>query len=170
MTDETGSGSRGFSALAALALGVVLGVAATILLPRYLAPYLPRVFSPATSVDGEVLDKSMEADRLLLKLSTPQGVALVTFTERQKEIDLLVDAGDTVTLSARGYEPFLLNPPLERVRKPEPGAVGAEPPAARPSGPEPDATPPITTAPTPPVGTTPAPKPGDEPSAPEPPR
>jgi hypothetical protein len=57
--------------------------------------------------------------RLLLKLETSGGVLLATFTERVEEIDLLVEVRDQVTLRVTRYQPFLTDPRLDRVVKPE---------------------------------------------------
>jgi cell division septation protein DedD len=110
---------RGGGFFLALLIGIALGVAGTILVPRWAAPHLPGLFRGGESVGGQVLDKASEPDRLLLKVTTEQGVFLATFTQRQKEIDLLVDPGDTITVNVRRYEPFLENPAIEAVRKPE---------------------------------------------------
>jgi hypothetical protein len=49
--------------------------------------------------------------------------------ERVAEVDLLVDRGDTVTLAVPRYAPFVEDPVIARVRKPE-SAPGAESPTA----------------------------------------
>ncbi len=112
----------------ALLLGIALGVAGTILVPQWAGPYLPELFQGGGLVEGQVLDKAPELDRLLLKVTTEHGVLLATFTQRQKEIDLLVDSGDTITLNVRQYKPFLENPAIETVRKPELPIKPKEPP------------------------------------------
>jgi len=124
-------GRRG-RGLLVLLVGVVLGVGATILIPRWAEPYLPEVFRTRALLEGEVLAKEMESDRLLLKVSTKEGVLLATFTQRQKEIDVLVETGDIVTLGVDRYQPFLEEPTIERMRKPErrvePAPVESPPP------------------------------------------
>ena len=70
-------------------------------------------------MESVVLGKSREEGRLLLKLETERGVLLATFTERVEEIDLLVEKGDRVTLRVAQYQPFLTDPTLDRVVKPE---------------------------------------------------
>jgi hypothetical protein len=70
-------------------------------------------------MESVVLGKSREEGRLLLKLETEGGVLLATFTERVEEIDLLVEKGDRVTLRVAQYQPFLTDPRLDRVVKPE---------------------------------------------------
>jgi hypothetical protein len=106
--------------LVLLVLGVALGAAGAALVPRWVDPGLLAPFRRGEGVEGRVVDKALESDRLLLKIESEQGVFLATFTERQAEIDLLVDPGDTVTLDAREYRPFLEDPTLDRVRKPKP--------------------------------------------------
>ena len=44
---------------------------------------------------------------------------LATFTQKVEEIDLLVEPGDRVTLRGVQYQPFLTDPRVDRVIKPE---------------------------------------------------
>lgn len=127
--------------LPGLLFGLFLGWLSASLAPKSWQAYIPDALRPGGQVDGVVLEKSTETDRLLLKLTTEQGMILATFSERQEEIDLLVENGDTVTIRVQRYEPFLENPPIERVRKPT--AAEAPPPPAPPEEiserlPEPD--------------------------------
>lgn len=124
-----------------LLVGVALGVSGTILAPGLVGPYLPGVVrGKAELVEGEVVRKQREADRLLLTVTTGQGAILATFKKQVAEIDLLVEQGDALTLALRGYEPFVADPAIERVRKPKrPGALGGEGPAPPSTG---EATPP----------------------------
>lgn len=101
-----------------LLFGLFLGWLSASLAPKSWQAYIPDALRPGGQVDGVVLEKSTETDRLLLKLTTEQGMILATFSERQEEIDLLVEDGDTVTIRVQRYEPFLEDPPIERVRKP----------------------------------------------------
>jgi hypothetical protein len=110
-----------------LVLGVALGAAGAALVLRWVDPGLLAPFRGGDGVEGRVLDKALESDRLLLKIESEHGVFLATFTERQAEIDLLVDAGDTVTLDAREYRPFLEDPTLDRVRRSNPQLEPEEP-------------------------------------------
>jgi hypothetical protein len=72
------------------------------------------------------LRKQREAtNRLLLKVGTTQGPMLVTFTHKVAELDLLLEAGDVVTLGTTGYATFLDDPALERVQRP--GGAGVAP-------------------------------------------
>ncbi len=105
--------------------GLVLGVASMILVPRFADPYLPQSLKPALSVEGRVVAKQREADRLLLTVRTKEGSTLVTFTKKIPEIDLLVENTDMVVLSMKQYRPFVENPEILRVAKED----GAEVPA-----------------------------------------
>ncbi len=130
-------------------LGLVLGVASAILLPRFLGPLLPAgLRSGAEPVEGTVVRRQLDQERLLLTITTPQGAALATFTEKVAEIGLLVEEGDSVTLGLGAYEPFVNNPPIRAVRKAdltgvpapsagspaEPAGVGEKPDDALPEG------------------------------------
>lgn len=107
-------------------LGLALGIAGTIAGPRLAGPYLPEWIRGKTErIEGTVVRKQREKDRLLLTVQSPQGAILATFTRRVAEVDLLVDREDTVTLSVARYEPFVEDPVITRVRKHE-SATGAE--------------------------------------------
>ncbi len=131
-------------------LGLVLGVAGAIFMPRFLGPLLPAgLRSGGEPVEGTVVRRQRDKERLLLTINTPQGAALATFTDKVAEIDLLVEEGDSVTLGMGAYEPFVDNPTIRAVRKadpagsdptPEPAADSppmAGPPADEPPGDEP---------------------------------
>jgi hypothetical protein len=105
-----------------LLVGIALGVVGTIFGPDLAGPFLPEAFraSKAQTIEGEVVRKLREGDRLLLTVHTSQGSVLATFKKKVAEIDLLVAQGDTVTLALSRYEPFVDEPAIERVRKQEP--------------------------------------------------
>ncbi len=104
--------------LVAFALGLGVGVAGTLLGPRFAGPYLPEVIRGKTElVEGVVVRKQQEPDRLLLTVVSERGAILATFRKKVAEINLLVEQGDTLTLALSGYEPFVDDPPIERVRK-----------------------------------------------------
>ncbi len=104
--------------LVAFALGLGVGVAGTLLGPRFAGPYLPEVIRGKTElVEGIVARKQQEPDRLLLTVVSERGAILATFRKKIAEINLLVEEGDTVTLALSGYRPFVDDPRLERVRK-----------------------------------------------------
>lgn len=106
--------------------GFVLGVGAATMGPALVAPYLPKSISGQSErIDGEVVRKQREANRLLLKVATAQGPMLVTFTQKVAELDLLLESGDTVTLITTGYATFVEDPILERVKR-----QGSAPPSS----------------------------------------
>jgi hypothetical protein len=74
---------------------------------------------PSDHVEGIVVKKQQEVDRLLLTISAPEGAILATFKQKVTEIALLVDEGDTVSMNLRRYEPFVEDPTVVRVRKPD---------------------------------------------------
>lgn len=102
-------------------LGLVLGVSGMIFAPRLAGPYLPAALKPGVTVEGRVVAKQREPDRLLLTVRTPEGSTLVTFTKRIPEIDLLVEKTDSIMLSMKHYRPFVENPEIMRVAKEEGG-------------------------------------------------
>lgn len=115
-----------------LLAGVMLGIGAATLGPPLVAPYLPRSLgTPVERIQGEVLRKQREANRLLLKVGTTQGPMLVTFTQKVAELDLLLEPGDVVTLGTTGYATFVDDPALERVQRS--GGAGVAPPSPRPA-------------------------------------
>src|SRR5437879_9155756 len=102
-----------------LAIGIVLGVGAMTKGPALVAPYLPKSISGQSErIEGEVVRKQREGNRLLVKVATAQGPMLVTFTQKVAELEVLLDPGDTVTLVIPGYATFVENPVLERVKEP----------------------------------------------------
>jgi hypothetical protein len=84
-------------------------------------------------MEGRVLAKLLDGDRLLLKVQADGNVYLATFEQRQKEIDLLVDPGDLVTLQVQGTDPFPVSPAIRGVRKSE---AAVAPPAVVSPAPE----------------------------------
>jgi hypothetical protein len=106
--------------------------------PALVAPYLPKSISGhGERIQGEVLRKQREANRLLLKVGTAQGPMLVTFTQKLGELDLLLEPGDTVTLITSGYATFVDDPSLDRVQRPSGAGLGPSPPPAASSSPPP---------------------------------
>jgi hypothetical protein len=104
-----------------LVIGILLGVALSYYFPRYAGPYLENITSPDAALEGEVTDKVSESGRLVLKVSTEDGVLLASFVERRSDVDMLVDAGDTIALEADRYRPFLEEPAILSVDKPGTG-------------------------------------------------
>lgn len=105
---------RGLGLLAFL-LGLAAGIAGALLLPSY----LPDAPWSGSSVEGTVLDKERQPDRLLMRISTGEGLMLATFSQKQDDIDLLVQAGDRVKLRVPRFEPFVTDPAIEHVRRPD---------------------------------------------------
>ncbi len=120
--------------LLVFAIGFVLGVAAVILARPFLGERLPQaVGGKRQSVAGPVTAKQQKDDHLLLTINTSAGAILGTFTRKVDEINLLVERGDTVTLTVPGYQPFLENPEITRVSKPT-GIAANE--SSEPGGPD----------------------------------
>jgi hypothetical protein len=115
-----------------LLAGIILGIGAATIGPALVAPYLPKSMSgQGARIEGEVLRKQREPNRLLLKVGTAQGPMLVTFTQKVAELDLLLEPGDTLTLLTPGYATFVEDPTLDRVQRPGgAGMVPSPPPAA----------------------------------------
>lgn len=101
-------------------VGLALGLSAQTFAPQVVGPYLPKAIQAnGEAVEGTVVRKGREQDRLLLTVSAPQGAILATFKKQVAEIDLLIEEGDTVALALRGYEPFVNDPAIMRVAKPD---------------------------------------------------
>src|ERR1700720_2559784 len=101
------------------AIGIVVGVGAMTKGPALVAPYLPKSISGQSErIDGEVVRKQREGNRLLVKVATAQGPMLVTFTQKVAELDLLLEPGDRVELLTSAYATFVEDPTLERVKRP----------------------------------------------------
>lgn len=122
-------------------VGFVLGGMTVLLAPGWLDALIPENLRPGNAIEGRVLDKSTESGRLLLKVETDQGVLLATFTDRQEEIDLLVEPNDRLALRLTRYEPFLENPRIERVRKERAPSPATSPSSAPPPMPPAEAPP-----------------------------
>ncbi len=110
---------RGWTILiVTLLVGAGLGAAGTVYLPSMVDPYLPKELRiRARVVEGQVLNKQREPNRLLVKIQLEQGVILATYTKRVAEVDLLVEPGDTIALELRSGEPVVDEPPIERVKR-----------------------------------------------------
>jgi hypothetical protein len=102
-------------------LGLILGIAGAVLVPKYAGPYLPAMLRPdGEASEGTVVAKdARDPAKLLLTIDTEQGAILATFTEKIAEIGLLVEVGDRVTMRLDAVTPFVDDPQLERVVKAE---------------------------------------------------
>ncbi len=143
--------------------GLLLGIAAALVLPPLLRPYMPSLLRDDSEVAGLVVAEQREEDRLLLTVRTDRGAILATFDRRVAEIELLVSRGDTVVLGLGEVRPFVENPELRAVRKAEEDAAPAR------ERPAPEEATPEEAAPAEPAGEVPA-EGGEEappPTAPE---
>ena len=120
--DPQGQGQRHGHRLRVLLIGIALGIGLALVVARVAGPYFSEVFSFGPGMEGEVVDKELEADRLLLRVSTEQGVLVAVFTQNINEIDMLVERGDIVALSIDRYRPFVDNPSIESVQRTAPGS------------------------------------------------
>ncbi|MBI2080462.1 MAG: hypothetical protein HYT86_01870 [candidate division NC10 bacterium] len=102
-----------------LGIGLVLGAAAALLVPRWLAPALPESWRPEqTLIVGQVLQKVERETQVRLVVETEWGALLASFTDEAAErVRLLVDEGDEVALVLSAYQPFVDNPEVARVVK-----------------------------------------------------
>jgi len=111
---------RGWSILiGTLLVGVVVGFAVANRGPALIAPYVHKATSGAGEhIEGQVVRKQREGNRLLVKINTAQGPMLVTFTQKVADLDVLLDPGDVVTLMIPGYATFVEDPVFERIKAP----------------------------------------------------
>src|SRR5437660_10804840 len=106
--------------LVAVLVGATHGVGGTVYDPPRLDPYLPKELRlKARVVEGQVIQKQREGNRVLVKIQTDQGVILAAFTKRAAEIDLLVEPGATIALSLPSDQPVVDDPAIERVKRPK---------------------------------------------------
>lgn len=119
------------------ALGLALGVAGTLFVPDLARQYAPGLSPQREQITGLVVGKKQEEDRLLFTVQSTRGAVLATFRKRIPEINLLVSRGDSVTLGAPRFQPFLEEPELREVKKFPAGQRGVEADTARPAGPAP---------------------------------
>ena len=100
-------------------VGLAVGFGAANRGPALIAPYLPKAGSGSGQrIEGQVVRKQRDGNRLLVKVTTAQGPMLVTFTQKVADLDVLLDPGDTVILVIPGYATFVEDPLLERVKEP----------------------------------------------------
>jgi len=91
-------------------------------------PVLAKAVSgPGEHIEGQVIRKQRDGNRLLVKITTAQGPMLVTFTQKVADLDVLLDAGDTMTLFTPRYATFVDGPLLERVKGPARGQAPLPP-------------------------------------------
>ena len=98
-------------------VGVAVGIGAANRGPALIAPYVPKAVSGVgKQIEGQVVRKQRDGNRLLVKITTAQGPMLVTFTQKAADLDVLLDNGDTVTLGAPGYATFVDDPIVDHVK------------------------------------------------------
>ena len=101
-------------------VGIGIGLGAPSVAPKYLGPYFPTGLTAKQSgVQGIVVKKQIDQNRLLLTISASDGALLATFEKNLTEVALLVDQGDSITLDVHVYAPFVKDPPILRVKKPD---------------------------------------------------
>ena len=115
-------------------VGAIVGFGVANRGPAWIAPYFPKAGSGSGEhIEGQVVRKQRDGNRLLVKITTAQGPMLVTFTQKVAELDLLLEPGDRVELITPSYATFVEDPTLERVKRPT-GAGVAPPPSSPSSG------------------------------------
>jgi hypothetical protein len=125
---------RGWTILGlTLLVGIGAGAAGSRLLPSVVETYLPDLLVHTPLVEGRVVKKQREPDRLLLKVQTDHGPVLATFTRKVAEIDLLVEPGDILVLRLPPERTFVDDPAMERVKQSAAaGTVPTSPVAPKP--------------------------------------
>jgi hypothetical protein len=118
---------RGWTILVGTFLvGVVVGFGVANRGPALIAPYVHKASSgTGEHIEGQVVRKQRDGNRLLVKINTAQGPMLVTFTQRVADLDVLLDPGDIVTLMISGYATFVEDPVFERIKAPAPAKAPA---------------------------------------------
>ena len=100
-------------------IGVVVGLGVANRGSALIAPYFPKGGSGSGErIEGQVVRKQREGNRLLVKVSTARGPMLVTFTQKVADLDVLLDPGDTVTLMIPHYATFVEDPVFEQIKEP----------------------------------------------------
>jgi len=81
--------------------GGFVALIAPVLWSAFLLPAPARV--EETLVTGVVTDKLASSKRVLLRIESDSGLVAASFVDRTLLVDILVDRGDTVTLSMPAY-------------------------------------------------------------------
>ncbi|RME63076.1 MAG: hypothetical protein D6778_10140, partial [Nitrospirae bacterium] len=94
-THKGGGFFRGFlNSLVSLFVGFVAGVVLMAVKPDLVQQAVPfNIKKNLKTVEGTVIAKGREENKLLLTVNTPEGVVLATFTRKVPEINLLVEKG-----------------------------------------------------------------------------
>ncbi|MDT7043908.1 hypothetical protein [Candidatus Nitronereus thalassa] len=106
--------------LSLFVVGVGTGAVGTQFIPPTFSSYMPVALQAQSEiVKGTVVRKHQDKERLLLTVSTSRGALLGTFTRQIPEINLLVEEGDEITLGLAQYAPFVHDPSIRGVMKPD---------------------------------------------------
>ena len=106
--------------LSIFVVGMGAGVVGTQFIPSTFSSYVPVALQAQNEiVKGIVVRKHQDNERLLLTVSTSRGALLGTFTRQIPEINLLVEEGDEITLGLVQYAPFVHDPLIRGVMKPD---------------------------------------------------
>jgi len=101
-----------------LLVGAALGIAGMVYVPPRVDPYLPKELRlKSRVVEGQVLQKQRDGNRVLVKVQVGQGVILAVFSKRVPEVDLLVEPGATLALSVPSDAPVVDDPAIEHVTR-----------------------------------------------------
>jgi len=112
--------------LASCVVGIVLGVVGTLFGGSWVRPHLPEFMQHSMiTVEGEVVRKQKEPDRLLLTVATPKGSTLASFIKQAGQVELLVEQGDQIALGLVRYDPFVTDPIILHVQKQQSGGVSS---------------------------------------------
>ena len=99
----------------AFVLGVLLGVGGTVAGAQAFDRLTTLSGNETERLRGVVQSKHLNNGRLIFTVRTQQGTVLATITERVEDVDLLVQQGDSITLTTSRYAPFIKNPSIARV-------------------------------------------------------
>jgi len=101
-----------------LIIGIVLGLGIAMKGPGLFSGSQPKAINgPGERIEGEVVRKQRDGNRLLVKITTLQGPALVTFAQKAADLEVPLDPGDTLILVSTGHATFIDDPVLERVQR-----------------------------------------------------
>jgi hypothetical protein len=101
-------------------VGVSAGLVGAQFIPTAFSSYMPVALQAQNEiVKGVVVRKHQDNERLLLTVSTSRGALLGTFTRQIPEINLLLEEGDEITLGLAQYAPFVHDPAIRGVMKPD---------------------------------------------------
>jgi hypothetical protein len=92
-------------------VGAVVGIGLANKGPALIAAYLPKAVSgPGEHIEGQVVRKQRDGNRLLVKISTAQGPMLVTFTQKVADLDVLLEDAYDVASRLTGLTYYCCHP------------------------------------------------------------